>query len=124
MKKNLILLITIVVTISCKQAIPEIKIIEITKAQEVVLNSENLIKSELKITGMTCAIGCAATIEKKLNKTPGIQSAKVDFENAIAQIIFDPNWIKDQELTNIIQEVGSAYEVTDNKRVDSFSVLK
>jgi|TARA_Y100000389_G_C17461714_1_gene522271 Cu+-exporting ATPase len=124
MKKNLILLITIVVTISCKQAIPEIKIIEITKAQEVVLNSDNLIKSELKITGMTCAIGCAATIEKKLNKTPGIQSAKVDFENAIAQIIFDPNWIKDQELTNIIQEVGSAYEVTDNKRVDSFSVLK
>jgi Cu+-exporting ATPase len=124
MKKNLILLITIVVTISCKQAIPEIKIIEITKAQEVVLNSDNLIKSELKITGMTCAIGCAATIEKKLNKTPGIQSAKVDFENAIAQIIFDPNWIKDQELTNIIQEVGSAYEVTDNKRVDSFSDLK
>jgi len=124
MKKNLILLITIVVTISCKQAIPEIKIIEITKAQEVVLNSDNLIKSELKITGMTCAIGCAATIEKKLNKTPGIQSAKVDFENAIAQIIFDPNWIKDQELTNIIQEVGSAYEVTDNKRVDSFSILK
>ena len=124
MKKNLILLITIVVTISCKQAIPEIKIIEITKAQEVVLNSDNLIKSELKITGMTCAIGCAATIEKKLNKTPGIQSAKVDFKNAIAQIIFDPNWIKDQELTNIIQEVGSAYEVTDNKRVDSFSVLK
>jgi Cu+-exporting ATPase len=124
MKKNLILLITIVVTISCKQAIPEIKIIEITKAQEVVLNSDNLIKSELKITGMTCAIGCAATIEKKLNKTHGIQSAKVDFENAIAQIIFDPNWIKDQELTNIIQEVGSAYEVTDNKRVDSFSVLK
>jgi Cu+-exporting ATPase len=124
MKKNLIFLITIVVTISCKQAIPEIKIIEITKAQEVVLNSDNLIKSELKITGMTCAIGCAATIEKKLNKTPGIQSAKVDFENAIAQIIFDPNWIKDQELTNIIQEVGSAYEVTDNKRVDSFSVLK
>lgn len=124
MKKNLILLITIVVTISCKQAIPEIKIIEITKAQEVVLNSDNLIKSELKITGMTCAIGCAATIEKKLNKTPGIQSAKVDFENAIAQIVFDPNWIKDQELTNIIQEVGSAYEVTDNKRVDSFSVLK
>ena len=66
MKKNLILLITIVVTISCKQAIPEIKIIEITKAQEVVLNSDNLIKSELKITGMTCAIGCAATIEKKI----------------------------------------------------------
>jgi Cu+-exporting ATPase len=73
---------------------------------------------------MTCAIGCAATIEKKLNKTPGIQSAKVDFENAIAQIVFDPNWIKDQELTNVIQEVGSAYKVTDNKSVDSFSVLK
>ena len=124
MGKNLILLITFVFTINCEQVSPEVKTIEITKPQEVVLKSDNLVKSELKIKGMTCAIGCAATIEKKLNKTPGIQSAKVDFESAIAQVVFDPNWIKDHELTNVIQEVGSIYEVTDIKRVDSFSILK
>ena len=83
-----------------------------------------VLTTEFNIEGMTCAIGCAASIEKKLNKTPGVQSAKVDFENAIAQVVFDPTWIKDQELSTVIQEVGSAYKVTDNKRVDSFSILK
>ena len=124
MKIILTLLFALVISISCKQATPQVKTIEDIKSQKVVLNSDNLIKGELKITGMTCAIGCAASIEKKLNKTPGVQSAKVDFENAIDQVVFDPTWIKDQELSTVIQEVGSAYKVTDNKRVDSFSILK
>ncbi len=64
MGKNLILLITFVFTINCEQVSPEVKTIDITKPQEVVLKSDNLVKSELKIKGMTCAIGCAATIEK------------------------------------------------------------
>jgi len=73
---------------------------------------------------MTCAIGCAASIEKKLNATPGIQSATVSFESALAQIVFDPNWIQDQELSTVVQSVGAVYKVTENIRVDAFSILK
>ena len=92
--------------------------------QEIVLNTEALVKSELQITGMTCAIGCAASIEKKLKATPGIQSATVSFESELAQIVFDPNWIKDEELNSVVKSVGTVYGVTKNERVDIFSEIK
>ena len=124
MKRISILLCCILSFFSSKQKTPEVKTIEVTVPQEVVLNMEALVKSELQITGMTCAIGCAASIEKKLNATPGIQSATVSFESALAQIVFDPNWIQDQELSTVIQSVGPLYKVTKNERVDVFSDLK
>ena len=37
-------------------------------------------KAEFGIEGMTCAMGCAKTIEKKMAKMDGVKSAKVDFE--------------------------------------------
>ena len=124
MKRISILLCCILSFVSCKQKAPEVKTIEVTVPQEVVLNTEDLVKSELKITGMTCAIGCAASIEKKLNATPGVQSATVSFESALAQIIFDPNWIQDQDLSAIVKSVGAVYKVTKNERVTVFSILK
>ena len=124
MKRISILLCCILSFFSSKQKTPEVKTIEVTVPQEVVLNMEALVKSELQITGMTCAIGCAASMEKKLNATPGIQSATVSFESALAQIVFDPNWIQDQELSTVVQSVGPIYKVTKNERVDVFSDLK
>ena len=124
MKRISILLCCILSFVSCKQKTPEVKTIEVTVPQEVVLNMEALVKSELQITGMTCAIGCAASIENKLNATPGIQSATVSFESALAQIVFDPNWIQDQELSTVVQSVGAVYKVTENIRVDAFSILR
>ena len=124
MKRISILLCCILSFVSCKQKTPEVKTIEVTVPQEVVLSMEALVKSELQITGMTCAIGCAASIEKKLKATPGIQSATVSFESALAQIVFDPNWIQDQELSTAVQSVGAVYKVTENIRVDAFSILK
>ena len=124
MKRISILLCCILSSVSCKQKTPEVKTIEVTVPQEIVLNTEALVKSELQITGMTCAIGCAASIEKKLNATPGVQSATVSFESELAQIVFDPNWIQDQELSTVVQSVGPVYKVTKNERVDVFSDLK
>ena len=42
---------------------------------------------EMTIEGMVCAMGCAAVIEKKLNKTAGITNAKVDFNSKKAHEI-------------------------------------
>ena len=124
MKRISILLCCILYFFSSKQKTPEVKTIEVTVPQEVVLNMEALVKSELQITGMICAIGCAASIENKLNATPGIQSATVSFESALAQIVFDPNWIQDDELSTVVQSVGAVYKVTENIRVDAFSILR
>ena len=122
--KNILMLVLLILSVSCNQKAAEVKIIGLTVPEQIVLNPENLVKSELTITGMTCAIGCAASIEKKLNATPGIQLAKVSFEGAVAQIIFDPNLIKDEELNSVVKSVGTVYGVTKNERVDIFSEIK
>lgn len=122
--KNILILVLLILSVSCKQKAAEVKTIDFIVPEQIVLNPENLVKSELTITGMTCAIGCAASIEKKLNATPGIQSAKVSFEGAVAQIIFDPNLIKDEELNSVVKSVGPVYGVTKNERVGIFSEIK
>jgi len=37
--------------------------------------------ASFKIEGMSCAIGCAKTIEKELSEMDGVQKASVDFES-------------------------------------------
>tara|TARA_B100000767_G_C19771967_1_gene540530 strand:+ start:739 stop:1116 length:378 start_codon:yes stop_codon:yes gene_type:complete len=122
--KNILILLLLTLSISCKQKALEVKTIEFTVPEQIILNPKNLIKSELKITGMSCAIGCAATIEKKLNSTPGIQLAKVNFEEANAEIVFDPNLIQDEEIDSVVKSVGNAYKVTKNERVKLFNKIK
>ena len=41
------------------------------------------------IEGMSCAIGCAKTIEKKLTEMNGVQKAAVDFDKKEAIVEFD-----------------------------------
>ena len=51
---------------------PEVSIAKPTKMQKVAIN----------ISGMTCEIGCAKTIQSKLSKKAGITSAKVIFKDS------------------------------------------
>jgi len=122
--KNILILLLLSLSVSCKQKAAEVKTIEFTIPEQIVLNPQNLVKTELTITGMTCAIGCALSIEKKLNATPGIQSAKVNFERAVAQIIYDPNFINDEELNSVVKSVGPVYDVTKNERLNVFNEIK
>lgn len=45
--------------------------------------------ANFKIDGMTCAMGCAKTIESKLSKMNGVQKATVDFDKKQATVEFD-----------------------------------
>ena len=69
---------------SCKNE-PETKTVEVeeTKVVNEIDANATIAKAEFKIDGMTCAIGCAKTIEKKLSKMEGVKSATVDFEKEI-----------------------------------------
>lgn len=58
------------------------------------------------INGMTCAEGCARTIEEKLSKTEGVQTATVDFETKKAKIEFDSNKQTLESLSKIVEAVG------------------
>ena len=46
-------------------------------------------KVTLDVRGMTCA-ACAMTVEKTLNKTPGVDSATVNINTERATIVYDP----------------------------------
>mgnify|MGYP001626529191 FL=1 len=86
-------------SISCKQNTEKPKKVQTTQKQ-------SLKKIALQIEGMTCQIGCAKTIESRLSKTPGIESATVSFEKRLGEIIFDNNQISESEISEKISSIG------------------
>tara|TARA_B100000497_G_scaffold34436_1_gene40391 strand:- start:1842 stop:2318 length:477 start_codon:yes stop_codon:yes gene_type:complete len=123
-KLTLVILLICVAVWSCKnETEPEIKII---KTSESLINTKMdndkiLAKAEFNIEGMTCAIGCAKTIEKKLAKMDGVKSAKVDFEKKLAQVEYDESIVNTVSLENTVTKASDSYSVNDMKTVDFFS---
>ena len=72
----------------------------------------------MKIEGMICALGCAASIEKNLNKTNGIREAKVDFKTQKAILIFDPEVLTPNEVKQVVLNTGGSYSVKDLQLLD------
>ena len=85
-------------------------------------NFEEAFKSpkqiKMNIEGMVCAVGCAAMIEKNLNKTNWIKFAKVDFESKKAVLTYDANQLTTNDITQVVLNTGSDYLVTDLKLID------
>lgn len=80
--------------------------------------AENLETASFEIEGMTCAMGCAATIEKKLAETEGVKEAKVDFESKTATVAFDKTVNNQETLTKLVEAVadGKTYKVANFKK--------
>jgi mercuric ion binding protein len=76
----------------------------------------NLEKTSFTIDGMTCPMGCAATIESKLSKLDGVQEAKVDYEKKTATISFDASKQTPETLVETVEKIADgAYKVSDVK---------
>lgn len=72
-------------------------------------------KKQFKVSGMSCA-NCALTIEKKLQSTPGVSSATVNFASETVNVEFNPNLI---DLAGIYEQVKDAgYTPAENKDED------
>ncbi len=128
MIKNLLLIIAITLfTVSCKkETAPEIKTIE-TTAEKTIVNSKpnfnpnaTFAKAEFKIEGMTCAMGCAKTIEKKIAKMEGVKSATVDFKNELAMVEYDNAIVTTNSLEKTVTSVADVYKVKNMKTVADF----
>lgn len=118
-----VLTLLILFTISaCKQPEPKV----ITVATENNNNDKNIeentnisyTKSEFNIEGMTCAMGCAKTIENKLAHTNGVKSVTVDFEKTLATIEFDPALINETLISETVSKVGAVYTVKNFKTLN------
>ena len=103
---------------SCKNADSSVvlndKETSTTKEIAVVTKPET---ASIGIEGMTCAMGCAKTIEEKLAKMDGVQDAKVDFEAKIATVHFDADKIGTKDLVKTIESAadGKTYKASSVK---------
>ena len=123
-KLTLVILLICVAVWSCKnETEPEIKIIKTSESltNTKMDNDKILAKAEFNIEGMTCAIGCAKTIEKKLAKMDGVKYAKVDFEKKLAQVEYDESIVNTVSLENTVTKASDSYSVNDMKTVNFFS---
>ena len=97
---------------------------EVKKVQKETkeVKAENLQKMAFNISGMTCEIGCAKTIQSKLSKKAGIASAKVIFKDSLGLVEFDANAISKEDITAFVNGIagGDLYKVNNAKSVTTF----
>ncbi|WP_431107855.1 cation transporter [Winogradskyella poriferorum] len=124
--KNIIVASALLLALtSCKdKAEPEVKTVDVeVGAKEVASTLDpnaTYAKVEFGIEGMTCAVGCAKTIEKKMAKMDGVKSAKVDFDKRLAMVEYDEAKVTPKSLEEAVAKVSDVYKVKDMKVVDGF----
>ena len=107
-KSILILLFAILLFTGCKEKTTETSSSTETSAPKAnkEIAAANLQKASFTIEGMTCAIGCAKTIQEELSGLEGVQTATVDFEKKLATVSFDKTKQTPESLTKIVQATG------------------
>ena len=77
-----------------------------------ILKTESV---SLAISGMTCEIGCAKTIQSKLSKKEGVSDAEVVFTDSIATITFNSNKTSAEDLSSFITGIagGNLYTASE-----------
>jgi len=107
--------------ISCKdsasKSTPESLKTPSTEAQKENAVAVKPETASFKIEGMTCAVGCAKTIETKLSKMNGVQKATVDFDKKEATVNFDASVLTPEKLTEAVETTGdgATYKVSNMK---------
>ncbi|WP_298556556.1 heavy-metal-associated domain-containing protein [uncultured Algibacter sp.] len=123
-----ILTLTLIATFvfSCKnEKNPEVKTVEIEAETVKELDpNATYAKAEFTIDGMTCQIGCAATIQKKIAKMDGVKSATVNFDKKLAMVEYNEAKVTLTTLEEAVVKVSETYKVSDMKTVEDFSVKK
>jgi copper chaperone CopZ len=112
------LAVTTLFFISCKNN--DKALVETTKKTDVKKEIAAVVKPEtasFSIDGMTCAVGCAKTIEKQLSVMDGVQNAKVDFDKKVATVNFDLDKLKSEDLVKAVESTGDGqtYKVSNIK---------
>ncbi len=83
-----------------------------TEKQITVVDKSNLITTEFKIIGMTCA-SCEKLVNHKVNKLNGIVKSKASYENGNAIVEFDRTTTSEAEIEKAINSAG--YRVNNKK---------
>ncbi len=74
------------------------------KKGESATATSKIVKKTLKIDGMTC-VSCENRIERKLQNTPGILTAKVSYSGGTAVLTYDSQAVTLEGITEIIERM-------------------
>jgi periplasmic mercuric ion binding protein len=107
--------------VSCKKETTETKVENDTASKEIA-KSES---TSFNIEGMTCAVGCAKTIENKLANLEGVKKATVDFDNKTATIQYDAAIQTPEKIVETVEAVadGKTYKVSNVKSSSDKAML-
>lgn len=114
---KLFVLMSVIATLvtSCKKEVAAEA--EAKTETKVIAEAKKPAKATLTVEGMTCAIGCAKTIEEDLSKMEGVQKAVVDFDTKIATIDYDAAVLTPDNLVKTVTSAadGKTYTVSSVK---------
>ena len=118
-KSFLTIAVTSILFLSCKkneseQAKVATETASVTKEIVAAVKPET---ATFSIEGMTCAIGCAKTIQEKLAAMDGVQKATVDFDKKMATVEFDATKQTPAKLLEAVETTGDGktYKVSNMK---------
>jgi periplasmic mercuric ion binding protein len=120
-KSILILFVASLLIVGCKEKTAEKVTVVTTEKVVPKIKKEipvaNVQTASFNIEGMTCAIGCAKTIEEELSGLDGVQKATVDFDKKLATVTFDKTVQTPEKLTKVVQATGDGktYKVANMK---------
>lgn len=107
----------------CKQS--ETAAVKDDAATKTVSVAEKPETASFNIEGMTCSVGCAKTIEKKLAGMDGVQKAVVDFDTKTATVEFDAAKQSPEKLVEAVEGAadGKTYKVSNVKSSGNHAML-
>jgi mercuric ion binding protein len=115
-KSFLAIAVASILFLSCKKT--EVKVAtEASIAKKEVVTVVKAETATFNIEGMTCAIGCAKTIQEKLAAMDGVQKATVDFDKKTATVAFDGSKQTLEKLSKAVETTGDGktYKVSNMK---------
>ncbi len=113
MKLYHLVLCTLLITCTFSSCKEEAKQAE-KQETSVELAEVKLETISLHISGMSCEISCAKTIQSKLSKKEGVAEAKVVFKDSLATVAFDTNKSSSEDLIAFINGIAGGDMYTAN----------
>ena len=113
MQKALLFTLLFFCIFGCKQQTAKVKSPPSREVSSIENTTKPTAQMEMTIEGMMCALGCAATIQKKLNATAGITSATVDFDSKRAQLGFDQALLTPDAIKAIVTDISKVYSIPE-----------
>lgn len=125
LKSIFALSVSVLLFTSCKEAVDAPKSVVATSTEKPAIPAEKLETASFTIEGMTCAIGCAKTIQKELSELNGVQSAAVDYDKKLATVSFDNSIQTTEKIVKIVEASGDGltYKVSDVKSSKNKAML-